>query len=318
MKHKQSWLQLHTILTGAMMGAADLVPGISGGTVALLSGIYGRLLGAISRIDLHFFKLVFSGQIIKAWSYVDATMLVNLALGMGLSLLLLAKLISWFLLTQPLLMWSLFLGLILVASGMLLRELSQHKVLKLGWLMWGLLISIALVNMPMVNQVAGYSGWGYLWLMGAGALAISAMILPGVSGSFILLLLGVYPFLIGRLAALDVQVIVIFALGCGLGLLTFSRLISYLLRQYAGPVMSLLAGLMMGSTLKLWPWKQTLSYRLNSAGEEVPLQQENLLPWVYSQMTGQDNQLLWCLLVFAAAGLLVALFGRIKLQDLDA
>jgi putative membrane protein len=313
---KTTAIQWRTFITGMLMGAADLVPGISGGTVALLSGIYGRLLGAIGHFDLHLLKLVAARQIANAWHYVDGLFLVNLGLGIVSALLLLSKLISWLLLEQPLIMWSLFLGLIMVASFLLLQQLYSQNKLRKSWLLLGVLVSVALASVPLLQPVDGFSGWGYLWLMAAGALAISAMILPGVSGSFILLMLGIYPFLIARLAALDMQVITIFALGCGFGLMAFSRIISYMLKRYTAVVMSVLSGLMMGSAVKLWPWKHTISYRLNSAGLEMPLQQENLTPWVYSQMTGAHNQLVWCILVFCVAGLLVAKFGRIKLQDL--
>ena len=300
------------------MGAADLVPGISGGTVALLGGIYGRLLAAISRFDMHLLKLVRVREIRKAWNYVDGLFLTNLAIGIISSILLLSQVIAWLLYAQPLIMWSLFLGLIMVASALLLRELYVQSQLRKYWLFVGLLVSVSLANLPILQSVEGFSGLGYLWLMAAGAVAISAMILPGISGSFILLMLGIYPFLIARLAALDFQVIAVFALGCGFGLLVFSRLISYLLKRHTAAVMSLLARLMMGSAVKLWPWKYTLSYRLNSAGLEVPLEQENLMPWTYSQITGADNQLMWCLVVCILAGLVVAKFGRIQLQDLAA
>lgn len=318
MKQNKVGLQWRIVITGMMMGAADLVPGISGGTVALLTGIYGRLLAAISGVDLSFAKLLARGQIVAAWRYLDGGFLVNLGLGIGTSLLLLSKLISWLLMVQPLLMWSLFLGLILVASWLLLKELRAHNSLRLSWLLLGVVVSVSLAKMPVLASVDGFVGWGYLWLMAAGALAISAMILPGISGSFILLMIGVYPYLIGRLAALDMQVIVVFALGCGIGLLTFSRLISYLLSHYMATVMSLLTGLMIGSAVKLWPWKYTITYRLNSSGQEVPLQQENLLPWSYSQITGLDHQLVTSLLVFLLAAALVFKFGRVRLQDLQA
>lgn len=300
------------------MGAADLVPGISGGTVALLSGIYARLLAAISRFDMHLLELVLAREIHKAWNYVDGLFLINLAIGIISSILLLSQVIAWLLYSQPLIMWSLFLGLILVASVLLLKELYVQNQLRKHWLLIGVLVSLALANLPILQGVECFSGSGYLWLMASGAVAISAMILPGISGSFILLMLGIYPFLIARLAALDFQVIAVFALGCGFGLLSFSRLISYLLKRHTSAVMSLLAGLMMGSAVKLWPWKYTLSYRLDSAGLEVPLEQENLMPWTYSQITGIDNQLIWCLVVCILAGLVVAKFGRIQLQDLAA
>lgn len=313
---KNSAIQWQTLATGLLMGAADIVPGISGGTVALLSGIYARLLAAIGHFDMRLVKLVMGANINQAWHHVDGLFLVHLGVGMVTSLLALSKLITWLLLEQPLLMWSLFLGLIIVASVLLLKALYLHSQLRKRWLILGFVASVALAYVPILRPVVGFSGLGYIWLMAAGALAISAMILPGVSGSFILLMLGIYPFLIARLAALDVQVIAVFALGCGFGLLAFSRLISYLLKRHTAAVMSLLTGLMMGSVVKLWPWKLTLTYRLNSAGLDVPIKQENLMPWAYSQMTGVDNQWLWCLLVGCLAGVLVAKFGRIQLQDL--
>jgi putative membrane protein len=313
---KTTAIQWRTFVTGMLMGAADLVPGISGGTVALLSGVYSRLLTAIGHFDMHLLKLMIGGQLIESWRYIDGRFLLHLGLGIATSLLLLSKLITWLLVVQPLIMWSLFLGLILVASLLLLRELYSQNQLRWSWLVLGVVVSVVLAKVAFLQPVDGFSGWGYLWLMAAGALAISAMILPGVSGSFILLMLGIYPFLIARLAALDLLVISIFALGCGVGLMAFSRLISYLLKQHTAAVMSLLTGLMMGSAVKLWPWKHTISYRLNSAGLEIPLQQENLMPWVYSQITGIDDQLVWCLLIAGFAGLIVAKFGRIQLKDL--
>ena len=317
MTTKTTFIQWRTFVTGLLMGGADLVPGISGGTVALLSGIYGRLLTAISHLShWHLLKLIRQGQLAKAWHYIDGLFLINLGLGMATALVVLAKLITWLLLAQPLIMWSLFLGLIMVASLMLLQALYGQKKLQWRWLWPGLLVSLILASMPMLQVVDGFSGWGYLWLMAAGALAITAMILPGVSGSFILLMLGIYPFLIARLAAFDIEVIAVFAFGCGLGLVAFSRVIVYLLKQHSIAVMNFLTGLMMGSVVKLWPWKHTVTYRLNSTGIEVPLQQENLMPWVYSQMTGNDNQLIWCLLVCCLGGLLVGKFGRIQLKDL--
>ena len=144
------------------MGAADLVPGISGGTVALLSGIYGRLLGAIGHFDLHLLKLVAARQIANAWHYVDGLFLVNLGLGIVSALLLLSNLISWLLLEQPLIMWSLFLGLIMVASFLLLQQLYSQNKLRKSWLLLGLLVSVALASVPLLQPVDGFSGWAFL------------------------------------------------------------------------------------------------------------------------------------------------------------
>ena len=298
------------------MGTADLVPGISGGTVALLGGIYARLLRAIGNFDTVFIKQVFKRDFYKAWLHVDGLFLSHLGIGMLLAIFLLSKAISGLLVSYPLIMWSLFLGLIAMASLLLVKELYATRQMAKTWLGVGVLVSIGLSSAPVLSAVEEFSGFGYLWLMAAGAIAISAMILPGISGSFILLMLGIYPFVLASVAALDMQVIVIFGAGCGLGLLLFSRLISYLLNRYTANVMSLLAGLMMGSAVKLWPWKHTVTYRLNSAGLEVPLQQENLMPWAYTQMTGIDNQLFVCVFVAVMGAILVSKFGRVQLNNL--
>ena len=304
------------LVTGFLMGAADLVPGISGGTVALLGGIYGRLLAAISAINLSALRMLIKGQWASFWRQIDGTFLSTLLAGMVCAFLVVANVIHYLLNNQPIMMWSLFLGLILSAGVMLLRQLQQQGALVVGFVALGFLVSALLSQLPVQNAWDVVSGWGYLALLGAGALAVSAMILPGISGSFILLLLGVYPFMIASLAGLDMPVLGTFFLGCVVGLLTMSRLISWLLKHYVGATMSALTGLMLGSALKLWPWKYSLTYRLNSAGEQVPLLQENLWPWEYTSLTGIDHELPIALIAMLVASVLVVRFGNIKLQEL--
>jgi len=304
------------LVTGFLMGAADLVPGISGGTVALLGGIYGRLLAAISAINLSALRMLIKGQWASVWRQIDGTFLSTLLAGMVCAFLVVANVIHYLLNNQPIMMWSLFLGLILSAGVMLLRQLQQQGALLVGFVALGFLVSALLSQLPVQNAWDVVSGWGYLALLGAGALAVSAMILPGISGSFILLLLGVYPFMIASLAGLDMPVLGTFFLGCVVGLLTMSRLISWLLKHYVGATMSALTGLMLGSALKLWPWKYSLTYRLNSAGEQVPLLQENLWPWEYTSLTGIDHELPIALIAMLVASVLVVRFGNIKLQEL--
>jgi len=304
------------LITGFLMGAADLVPGISGGTVALLGGIYGRLLAAISAINLSALRMLIKGQWASVWRQIDGTFLSTLLAGMVCAFLVVANVIHYLLNNQPIMMWSLFLGLILSAGVMLLRQLQQQGALVVGFVALGFLVSALLSQLPVQNAWDVVSGWGYLALLGAGALAVSAMILPGISGSFILLLLGVYPFMIASLAGLDMPVLGTFFLGCVVGLLTMSRLISWLLKHYVGATMSTLTGLMLGSALKLWPWKYSLTYRLNSAGEQVPLLQENLWPWEYTSLTGIDHELPIALIAMLVASVLVVRFGNIKLQEL--
>ena len=317
---KNFWPQhpLRVYLTGFFMGMADLVPGISGGTVALLGGIYGRLINAISAFGASTVKDVLKGRWQQVCDDIDLGFLVVLFAGIGSALLGVAKLIHYLLATQPVMMWSLFLGLVVSAGILLLRELSRQNMLSIAFVASGFIVSALLAQLPVQSAWESVTGWQYVAVMAAGAVAISAMILPGISGSFILLLLGVYPLIIAATAALQIPILAAFALGCVLGITSFSRVVSWLLQNHAAATMSVLTGLMLGSTLKLWPWKYTLSYRLNSAGESVPLLQENMLPWEYSSMTGIDHELPIAIIAVLVAAALVWRFGQIKLKDLHS
>lgn len=307
---------IRIFLTGFVMGMADLVPGISGGTVALLGGIYTRLLGAISAFSFTSLKLLFTCRWLALWQQVDGRFLLTLLLGIASAIFGVAKILHYLLDHHSIIMWSLFLGLVFTAGIMLLRTLLKEQCLVISYLFLGFVISSLLAQLPMHSGWDVVSGWGYLALFAAGAIAICAMILPGVSGSFILLLLGFYPLLIASLASFDIPVLAIFALGCVIGLLSFSRLLNWLLSHYLGATMSALTGLMLGSAIKLWPWKYTLAYRLSSSGEQVPLLQENLWPWNYSALTGIAHELPIALIVMLIAAILVVRFGQIKLQGL--
>ena len=309
---------LRVYLIGFFMGMADLVPGISGGTVALLGGIYGRLINAISACGTTTVKDILQGRWQKAFSDIDLGFLIVLFAGIGSALLGVAKVIHYLLETQPVMMWSLFLGLVVSAGVLLLRELQRQQMLGIAFVASGFIVSALLAQLPVQSAWENVTGWQYVGVMAAGAIAISAMILPGISGSFILLLLGVYPLIIAATAALQIPILAVFALGCVIGITSFSRVVSWLLQNYAAATMSVLTGLMLGSTLKLWPWKYTLSYRLNSAGESVPLLQENMLPWEYSSMTGIDHELPIAIIAMLVAAALVWRFGQIKLKDLHS
>lgn len=309
---------LRIFFTGFFMGVADLVPGISGGTVALLGGVYGRLINAISACGFNTIKDVLQGRWQQVYKDIDLGFLMVLFAGIGCALLSVAKLIHYLLASQPVLMWSLFLGLVVSAGVLLLRELSRQHMLGVAYVAGGFIISALLAQLPVQSAWEQVTGWQYLAVMAAGAVAISAMILPGISGSFILLLLGVYPLIIAATASLQIPILAVFALGCVIGITSFSRVVSWLLQYHAGATMSVLTGLMLGSTLKLWPWKYTLSYRINSAGEQVPLVQENMLPWEYLAMTGIDHELPIAIIAVLVAAALVWRFGQIKLKDLHS
>ncbi|UTW08736.1 DUF368 domain-containing protein [Pseudomonas benzenivorans] len=288
---------------GIAMGAADVVPGVSGGTVAFISGIYDELLRSIASVPAALGMLL-RGRIVAAWQAANATFLMVLLAGILTSVLSLARLISYLLVEQPIPVWSFFFGLILVSSHIVAREIQRWN--------WSRGLSFILgMAFAYWITVAAPMQWGHdpLSLFFAGAVAICAMILPGISGSFILVLLGLYPFVLGAVKSLDVGVLVLFASGCLVGIVSFASILRWLLVRWRDLSLAFLTGLMLGSLNKIWPWKETLTWHTDRHGESVPLLQANLLPGRFAEISGQDPQLL------LAIGL--ALFGVLLVLGLE-
>ncbi len=299
-------------LKGIAMGAADVVPGVSGGTIAFISGIYGQLLDALAKMPQGI-VLLLKGRVREAWALVHANFLLVLLAGILTSILTLARLIVWLLEHQAIPLWSFFFGLILISCWVVGREIKR-------WNLRALLAFAVGALAAWYITVAAPLSWGqdYLSLFFAGAIAICAMILPGISGSFLLLLMGLYHFVLGAVKNLELGVIAVFALGCAFGLLGFARILRFALQRFHDVTLALLTGVMLGSLNKVWPWKQITSFYTNSAGEQVALNQANLLPWQFAELTGQDAQLLLAVLL-AVAGfglvLLLEMFARKKVQS---
>lgn len=286
---------------GVAMGAADVVPGVSGGTVAFITGIYDELLRSLGSVPSAALLLAL-GRIAEAWRAANANFLLVLLTGIGCSVLSLAGVITWMLEHQPIPVWSFFFGLILVSSHLIARQVQRWN--------WTRVVAFGLgAGLAWWITVAAPIQWGHdpLSLFVAGAIAICAMILPGISGSFLLVLMGLYSHVLGAVKNLDLGVLVIFAAGCLVGILSFARVLSWLLRRWRDLTLSFLMGLMLGSLNKVWPWKQTLEWRSNSAGEQVPLVEQNLLPGTFAELTGHDPQLLLALLLAVAGVALVLL-----------
>ncbi|MGE4407711.1 DUF368 domain-containing protein [Pseudomonas sp.] len=285
---------------GMAMGAADVVPGVSGGTVAFITGIYDELLRSISAVPYAVAPLL-RGRVAEAWKTANATFLLVLFAGILTSVFTLARLITYLLEHHPIPVWSFFFGLILVSVHLVGKEIQRRNLsrilsfcLGIGFAYW---ITVAA---PMQWSSGGLS------LFLAGAIAICAMILPGISGSFILVLLGLYPVVLGAVKNLDVGVLMTFAAGCLVGLLSFAKLLSWMLKHWRDLTLAFLTGLMLGSLNKVWPWKETLTWQTNSHGEQTPLLQQNLLPATYGDLTGHDPQLLMAILL-AVGGIVLVL-----------
>ncbi len=237
-------------LKGMLMGISDLVPGVSGGTIALITGIYQRLINSIAAVNFDNLKLLFSGQIKTAWQQVNGWFLVAVFAGILSAIFLFANLITYLLESHAVLTWSFFFGLIFVSAIMLI--FSNKSLMWFNWLM--LLLGIAL-GYFLSSQSIGVLPDGYSGIFLAGMIAISAMILPGISGSLILILLDKYQVLITAVEDREWLTLFIFAGGCAIGLMAFSRLLKWLLAQHYITTIYTLAGLMLGTLFKVWPWK---------------------------------------------------------------
>jgi len=264
------------------MGGADVVPGVSGGTIAFITGIYEELLNSIKSFDKKAIQLLVKRKFGELWQHINGTFLITLLSGILFSILSLAKLIHYLLNNQPIQLWSFFFGLIIISALLVSREIKQWKIQVIISGILGILIAYFITG-----ATPSTTPDNYLFIFISGAIAICAMILPGISGSFILLIMGKYEFIIESVKDLNILVIVIFGIGCVVGLLSFSRLVSWLLSKYHDLTVALLAGFMIGSLNKIWPWKETLSTRLNSKAEIVPLFQQNIWPTEYMEKVGE-------------------------------
>lgn len=268
------------------MGAADVVPGVSGGTIAFITGIYDTLLESIRRVNPSLLGIWKKGGVKAAFNHINGFFLISLFGGIFFSIATLAKLISWLLVTHPIPLWSFFFGLILVSVFHMLKQVERRNVSRFVFLLLGVVFAYSITMLKPLHMEPTS-----LNVLLAGSIAICAMILPGISGSFILLLIGMYTPVLGAVKSFDIPILALFLSGCVVGLLTFSHLLSWLLRHFRDFTLVFLTGLMLGTLPKIWPWKETLTWRTNSKGEQVPLLQENLSPFDFEAVTSHPAQL---------------------------
>lgn len=302
------WVRL--FFKGAAMGAADAIPGVSGGTVAFISGIYEELLDSIRRISPQALLLLGRRGPRAFWDHINGTFLVVLLSGVLLSLASVARLAIYLLEQHPTLLWAFFFGLILSSSLWMMAQIKRWNSPPVVALWVGMIFSYLLTTISPVEVEATS-----LVVFGAGCIAICAMILPGISGSFILLLLGLYAPIMGAIKAVDLQILGLFMAGCALGLLSFSHLLAWMFRHQHDLAMALLTGVMLGSLNRVWPWKYTTHYRINTQGEAVPLLQDNVLPVSYQALTGQDALLWGALLLMLLGAVMVYMLERSGKRD---
>ncbi|TNE78370.1 MAG: DUF368 domain-containing protein [Bacteroidetes bacterium] len=294
-----NWILLY--LKGVAMGSADVIPGVSGGTIAFITGIYDRLLGAIAAVNVANLRLLLKGDFKGFFKAIDLTFLIVLFAGIGTAIVSLAKLITYLLKHHEVELWSFFFGLIIASSILILKQVKKWNAVNFILLAIGVAIAYYLTSMGQSSMPDNLFG-----VFISGFIAIIAMILPGISGSYILVMLGQYEKILGSISGvlsgqLDlIPTLIVFAVGCVSGLLVFAKILKWLLAHYHDAVVAALTGFMIGSLNKVWPWKNTLEYYTSSHGELKPLIQENIVP---AQM---DSQVMTAV-ALAIAGLALVL-----------
>ena len=287
-------------LKGFCMGAADVVPGVSGGTMAFILGIYEELIAAIKSFDLKSLKLLVTLKIRLLLGHVSWRFLLAVGIGILTAIFSLARVLSWLLQNRPVLIWSFFLGLILASVVSVSRRIEKWRLLI--WLCFsgGMVGTYFLVGLVPVSTPT--DPW---FLFFCGAIAICAMILPGISGSFILVLLGKYQFILGAVNDRNFAVLSIVVAGACVGIALFSRLLGWLLNRYHDLTVAVLTGLMLGSLRKVWPWKETIESLVDTHGHAVSVVQANILPGQW------DGEVFAAFLLMMAGLLAVFLLDRI-------
>jgi len=262
------------ILKGFLMGSADVVPGVSGGTMAFITGIYEELLSSIRTVGRpEFISAVFKLRWKEIFSILNWQFLAAVFIGIILAIITLAPVLEVLLKDYPVLLWSFFFGLVLASVFVVSRRIDKWTVP-----LWVALASGAIVAFWIVGLVPTQTPESWWFLMLSGAIAICAMILPGVSGSFILVLMSKYEFFVSAVTNLDIVSIILAGIGAVIGLVSFAQVLSWLFKRYHDVTVALLTGLMVGSLRKIWPWKEVLESIIDRHGEVKPILERNVFP----------------------------------------
>ena len=269
-------------LKGCAMGMADVVPGVSGGTIAFISGIYEELLDSIRKVDATALKLLLKGRFADFWRHINGRFLLPVLAGIAVAIFSLARLMTYLLENHPIAIWSFFFGLIVASVILVARQVGRWN----GQTVLSFAVGAAAAWWITVATPAETpETWWFILL--SGAIAICAMILPGISGAFVLLLLGKYKFIMQAVADLNIPVMAIFVVGAAAGIIAFSHLLSWLLKHRHDLTVALLMGFMVGSLNKVWPWKQVVETYVDSHGKVQPLVETNVMPGTFETLRGE-------------------------------
>jgi putative membrane protein len=288
------------------MGAADVVPGVSGGTIAFITGIYEELLNSIRSVNGEALRLLSRFDLKAFWRHINGTFLVVLITGILFSIASLSRGVLFLLENYPIMLWGFFFGLIVASALVVGKKITKWRPIVVLSGLVGIAVAYwVTVAVPMQTPEA------YWFVFLSGAIAICAMILPGLSGSFLLLLMAKYEFMMNALKELQLDVIAVFAIGCVTGLLSFSHVLNWMLKNYYNITVALLTGFMVGSLNKVWPWKYTVQTYTDRHGVVKPLVQDKVMPGTFAELTGQEPYVLYAILLAIFGFMVVYLIDRL-------
>ncbi len=311
---------------GVAIGASDVVPGVSGGTIAFITGIYEELLSSIANINLEALKVLKSQGIKAFWKHINGTFFVFLIGGVLFSIASLASLIQMLIKEHPIPSWSFFFGLILASVVVVYLKIKEKRSFKV----WSAMAAGTVIAFYITLATPSQGTDNLFYIFVCGAIAIVGMILPGISGSFILVLMGAYLTIMENISsffgslrqfAIDGilthgTLLTVFAVGCVVGILSFSHALKWMFREAHDVTVAVLTGFMIGSLNKVWPWKEVKETFIKHPGTEkeeiVPLVESNVLPQTFSEITGESNHLMIAVLTCIAGFLIVIILDRLS------
>ncbi|WP_327018057.1 DUF368 domain-containing protein [Croceibacter atlanticus] len=295
-------------LKGIAMGAADVVPGVSGGTIAFISGIYEELVTTISCINLGLLKEWREFGFSSMWKKANGNFIIALFLGIAISVFTVMRLANYLLENHPILIWSFFFGLVIASIWFVGKQIPKWNAKIITALVLGAAVAFYITTLP---PITGTQSPFFLFI--AGAIAVCAMILPGISGAFILVLLGAYKTISEAIHDFDFKTIGIVAVGAVVGLLSFSRVLKWLFLKYKAVTLAVLTGFITGSLNKIWPWKEILE-TVTVGDKDMVIREQSVLP----QHFDGDPQLIFALLLMVAGFLLILILERVATQQANA
>lgn len=275
------------LLKGIAMGAADVVPGVSGGTIALIAGIYEELIETINKINFKAIKVLKQKGFVAAFNYINGSFLLSLLMGIAISVLSLARLFKYLLEEYPIFVWSFFFGLVVASSWFVGKQIKKWNAITIISLLLGAILAFYITTLPAnENQTQDW------FLIVAGALAICAMILPGISGAFILLLLGAYKPVLDAIHYFDIKKIAFIGIGAIIGILSFAKVLKWLFENQKNITLAVLTGFILGSLNKIWPWKEVLKSQIIDGKLKI-LHEKSISPFQYTE----PNYLIYAVLL---------------------